>query len=185
MRLFIAFDVSEDVSEILRSVQSKIRFSGSCSKTNDFHMTLKFLGEVEDSKLDALKRALGSVSFKKFEAHLAGIGVFPSKHDARVVWVGVEPKDIIKAVQRQVDDVTIPLGFAMDKEFNPHLTLARIKFIDDKKSFENMFDNLEVPGGSFEIDSFKLIKSTLTSQGPVYEVLKVFRATRGWCENKV
>ena len=176
MRLFIAFDVSEDVHKILESVQSKIKFSGSCSKTKDFHLTLKFLGEVEDSKLESLKRALDSVSFSPFEAHLTGIGAFPSKSNARVVWVGLEPKDKIDSVQKQFDDITLKLGFATDKEFHPHLTLVRIKFIDNRKEFENMFDNLKVPECSFKIDSFKLIKSTLTPQGPVYEVLKDFPA---------
>jgi 2'-5' RNA ligase len=176
MRLFIAFDVSEDVRGILESVQSKIKFSGSASKTKDFHLTLKFLGEVDDSKLDALKRALDSVSFSSFTAHLTGIGAFPSKSNAKVVWVGLDPKDKIDFVQRQVDDVTLKLGFAMDKEFHPHLTLARIKFIDNRKEFENMFSSLKVPEGSFKIDSFKLIKSTLTPAGPVYEVLKDFPA---------
>jgi 2'-5' RNA ligase len=178
MRLFIAFDVSEDVHKILESVQSKIKFSGSCSRTKEFHLTLKFLGEVEESKLDVLKSALEKVSFKKFEARLSGIGAFPSKSNVRVVWAGLEPKDKICAIQEQVDKVTIPLGFVMDKEFHPHLTLARIKFIENRKEFEGMLDNLNVPEGSFEIDSFKLIKSTLTPQGSVYEVLKVFPATQ-------
>jgi RNA 2',3'-cyclic 3'-phosphodiesterase len=176
MRLFIAFDVPEDVRKILESVQDKIKFSGKATKAKEFHLTLKFLGEVEESKLTSLIDSLSTVKFSPFEARLGSIGAFPSRSKASVIWVGLEPHGAIGALQEQVDTATRKLGFVMDKEFHPHLTLARIKSIENRKEFENMLNSLKAPEGAFKVSSFNLIKSTLTAEGPVYEVLRDFKA---------
>ncbi|MBN1544078.1 RNA 2',3'-cyclic phosphodiesterase [Candidatus Woesearchaeota archaeon] len=176
MRLFIAFEIPENIRPVLSSVQDKLIFSGKATKTREFHLTLKFLGEVDESKAPALVDALSKVHFNRFEASLSRVGAFPSMNDPRVVWVGLEPHDVISAVQQQVDACTQKLGFGLDKRFHPHLTLARIKFVDNKKELKDCIESIKVPEASFALDSFKLIKSTLTPQGPVYEVLGVFKA---------
>ena len=175
MRLFIAFDVSEDAKSVLRDIQQKIKSKGS-ALVKEFHLTLKFLGEVEEKKVEEITTELSKIKFDGFDASLSGAGVFPSRSNIRVVWIGLEPRDKICALQKMIDDATKKLGIAMDKDFVPHLTLARIKFLDNKQEFLNAFDAVKAPKISFPVYSFKLIKSTLTPQGPVYEVLNKFDA---------
>lgn len=176
MRLFIAVEIPKDVSEKLHSLQKNLHVPGKATLTKSFHLTLKFLGEVDKEKLSILIEELSKISFKPFEASLSKIGAFPSTNNPRVVWIGLEPHETINSLQKQVDQATQNLGFAPDKRFHPHLTLARIKFLKDKRSFKDTLGDIVPPSVAFNIDSFKLIKSTLTPQGPEYEVLESFRA---------
>jgi 2'-5' RNA ligase len=176
MRLFIAFEIPEDIKQILIGLQDKIKFDGKATKVKQFHLTLKFLGEVEDSKVEQIVSGLSKIKFNRFDVSLSGIGVFPDRSYIRVAWVGLEPKETITELQKQIDATTEKLGFSQDNKFHPHLTLARIKFIKNKKELLGCLDNIKVPEASFPVSEFKLIKSTLTPQGPVYEVLSQFKA---------
>lgn len=174
MRLFIAVEIPEDVSEKLHALQQRLTVPGKATLTKSFHLTLKFLGEAEKEKLSVLIEGLSKIRFRPFEACLSKIGAFPNTNNPRVVWLGLEPCEQINALQKQVDSATQKLGFAPDNRFHPHLTLARIKFLKDKRGFRDTLEDIAPPSASFKIDSFKLIKSTLTPQGPEYELLESF-----------
>jgi 2'-5' RNA ligase len=176
MRLFIAFEIPEDINKILFTAQDKIVFDGKATKPKTFHLTLKFLGEVDKEKADKLIDELSKIKFSPLDVSLSEVGAFPNKNNPRVVWVGLEPHDHINNIQQQVDKACQDLGFDPDNRFHPHLTLARIKFIKDKKQIKDCLDNLQVPKASFTVDSFKLIRSTLTPQGAEYDVLESFSA---------
>lgn len=166
MRLFIACPVSLDVLAECKRVQSGL--SGArFSLVRDFHVTLKFLGEVAPKIAEQVVVALGKVHFSAFDASLSGLGVFPSMESPRVVWLGVEPKESFIAVQRQVDDVLSSL-FPKEKDFVPHLTIARVK--------EGM---LKLPRGKVEPVSWRvgqivLYESVLTKEGSQYRVVAEF-----------
>jgi len=174
MRLFIAFDISEEAKQILKDIQKNLNIKATFVK--EFHLTLKFLGEVEESKVDSIIQELSKIKFDSFVAGLSQMGVFPDRKYIKVVWIGLEPNDKICALQKSVDQATRNFGIAMDKDFIPHLTLARVKFLENKNEFLVALDNVKVEKSEFKVDSFKLIKSTLTPQGPVYDVLKAFEA---------
>ena len=170
MRCFVAIEISDEVKDVLVGLQKKLTLK--CKKVKDFHITLLFLGDVED--VDAVRDALRSVSFEKFELSLDGVGVFPDFTKPRVAWVGMKHNDALFSLQSAVEDKLKPLGFVNDKEFKGHLTLARFKFVENKKELKDIMQNMKVPDIKFSVDSFKLIKSTLTPEGPVYEVVEEF-----------
>ncbi|MBW2967123.1 RNA 2',3'-cyclic phosphodiesterase [Candidatus Woesearchaeota archaeon] len=176
MRLFIAIEVPEEITRILKSLQEKIRIPGRATKTKSFHLTLKFLGEVDDDLLPRVKDSLSQIEFGGFDANLSDIGTFPNLNNPRVLWVGLEPHDLINALQKDIDTATQKLGFEMDNRFHPHLTLARIKLLDNKADFKTALVDIKPPQASFPVSEFKLIKSNLTPQGPEYEVLETFSA---------
>ena len=176
MRLFIAFMIPDDVSELLFDVQKNLVISGKATLTHSFHLTLKFLGDVDEDKLSILIDLLSKIEFRAFTAELAGIGVFPEYSDSRVVWVGLEPHDAISRLRTDVEKVCAEMGFDPVSRFHPHLTLARIKLLKDKQQFQHALESLKVPDAKFQFDSFKLIKSVLTPEGPKYDVLKSFPA---------
>lgn len=172
MRLFIAFDTDDDAKKELSSIQKELKYA-KLNLVKEFHLTLKFLGEVDEKKATEIKQRLKKVSFDEFDAQLSGIGVFPSEDYINVVWVGLEPKDKINELQKRIEDSLEGL-FPKDTRFHSHITLARVKFIEDKKQFKDCLNNIKIEKITFSVERFRLMKSTLTPEGPVYEVLEEY-----------
>lgn len=173
MRLFIAFDVSDEVKNHLLGLQKYLPDDSKLSLVKEFHETLKFLGDVDDGKIDTIKALLSNISFTQFKAKTSGIGVFPDENIVRVVWVGLGPKEKIVALQKEIENALLDV-FPKDERFHPHLTLARVKFVKDKKDFMVNLKKIPIKEIEFSVSSFKLIKSTLAPGGPVYEDVAVF-----------
>jgi 2'-5' RNA ligase len=172
MRCFIAVEFRDD---FFKDIQGKIDASMAKMKlTSSYHLTLKFLGEVEDDKIEEIKQRLMGVEFSTFELVADKIGFFPGGSKIRVIWAGFEDNKEIMMLQEQVDGVLEGM-FEPDKRFHPHVTLARVKNVKDKEGFKQNIASIEVEK-KFKVDGFKLIKSTLTPEGPVYEELAVFKA---------
>lgn len=171
MRLFIAIEIPKDLKKELIELQNKLKdvFFGSWVG-DKLHLTLKFLGEVDDKKVKAVKDALNKIKFSRFEMSLKGLGAFPSEEHIRVLWAGVykgdeEAKDIQKLVETELEK----LGFEKEKrEYTNHLTLCRVKSVDKQivKDVFKKYKNTEF--GTFAVDKISLIKSTLTPKGPIY-----------------
>jgi len=176
MRTFIAIEMPKEIKEILLDAQKQINTEKvKVRPAKAFHLTLKFLGEVEEKKIEEIKSALKATKFKKFNTTLTEIGVFPSEDYIRVVWVGLnDPKSIITNLQKEVDSKLETLGFKKDTKFHPHVTLARVKFVEDKERFIKNLKEIKIEKKSFKITEFKLIKSILTPEGPIYEDLASF-----------
>jgi len=175
MRLFIAIEAPEEIRNYFLELQKQI--SNDLAKivfTKSFHLTLKFLGEADESKKDRVIELLRKVKFEHFIAALSDMGIFPSENYMRVLWVGLEPKGKIVELQQKIDDILANL-FPKDKRFHPHITLGRVKFVNDKKKIMGFLKGMDIEKKSFEIKDFRLIKSTLTPEGPVYEVLEKFK----------
>lgn len=162
MRLFIAFDASKEAKEQLLAVQKQLT-GAKLTLTKSFHLTLKFLGEITPAKAEEIKQKLKTVQFRPFKANLNGTGVFPNENLIRVVWIGIEPSDIICELQNKIEEA---LGGEKEKDFKPHITLARVKGSD--KTFAEKIKKLKVEPISFEVKEFKLIESKMGSEGPVY-----------------
>ncbi|MBI2581222.1 RNA 2',3'-cyclic phosphodiesterase [Candidatus Woesearchaeota archaeon] len=180
MRTFIAVDLPQEVKDELANVQrqlsSAVAAAAKMSLAHDFHLTLKFLGEITPAKMEVVKGCLSNVKFKSFSAAVSGIGVFPSESYIRVVWIGIEPEDGFIRLQKQVDDA-LEKEFPKEKNFKPHLTLARVKFVSDKEQFKQQLQQIKVKRTTFAVKELKLKKSTLSSKGAVYEDLAVYRPT--------
>lgn len=175
MRLFIAIEVPEEIYSYFLELQKQIDInSAKIVFTRSFHLTLKFLGDVSEDKEDRIIDSLKKIKFEPFSAELGSIGVFPGENYIRVVWIGLEPKNKINELQQKIDNVLTDL-FPKEKKFHPHITLGRVKFVKDKKGFIEALKKMNVEKKDFWVNEFKLIKSTLTPEGPVYEVLKQFK----------
>ena len=88
MRLFIAIDLPADIKEYVKSLQQTLP-DGGLSKTRDFHLTLKFLGECDEKKQTRIESALEKIPFAPFEARLGGIGSFGGA-SPRVLWISLD-----------------------------------------------------------------------------------------------
>jgi RNA 2',3'-cyclic 3'-phosphodiesterase len=168
MRLFVAIEPDEKVRAHLESLQKKIISPGvKLTITRGHHLTLKFLGDVSDGTADRMKAELETIRFEKFQLETSDIGFFPDQKDPRVIWVGVKPKDKILKLHAGIDIAAGKLGFLRDDRFHPHITLARVKYLDDK-SYPEKIRQLKTEKLSFAADSFCLYKSELLPTGPDY-----------------
>lgn len=138
-------------------------------------MTLKFLGEVPDSDIPALKGAIqdGIKGQGGVSVSLEGIGVFPGWREPKVIWVGL--KRGIKEVTYIYRRLSHRLDLQEDRRFSPHITLGRFnkryKNIERLKEISYSY-NKEL--GEFQVKEISLIRSTLTKAGPIYNTLSLF-----------
>ena len=176
MRLFIAIEIPEEIKDYLCKLQQEITDSNNKIRLVDksnMHLTLKFLGEVQPNKAEILSKSLKEIAFKPFSVNLNSIGIFPSESYIRVVWVGLKPEEQVLKLQSKIDE-SLKRLFKKEKDFKPHLTIARVKYIEDKKQFVDKLKQITVDNKKIEVNDFKLVKSTLTTKGRVYEDLKFF-----------
>jgi RNA 2',3'-cyclic 3'-phosphodiesterase len=172
MRLFIAIDLSKEaVSELQRLQNELIDENVKCSLSKSFHLTLKFLGEVKEKDVSELLNKLDKVNFKEFTLTLDKLGVFSDSGEIKVLWVGIEKNEILTDLYSQIKKI-LP-EFKNDKEFSPHLTLARIKSADNK-NFMKKINQAKVNKVEFKVSLFSLYRSTLTKDGAYYEVIEEF-----------
>ncbi|MCD6243828.1 MAG: RNA 2',3'-cyclic phosphodiesterase [Candidatus Korarchaeota archaeon] len=178
IRSFIAIDVEDagivsKISEIQETlVASKARLKRV--ETENLHFTLKFLGEVEEERLELVKSTMNDVleNFNPFSMHLYGVGAFPRISRPNVVWIGVaEGREIFIEMAKELDRALSKLGFKKEtKSFEPHLTVARVKgHSGDLPDILKKISDVDV--GVIEVREVRLKKSTLTPSGPIYNTL--------------
>ena len=177
MRLFIAVDISEEIKNQIEETKKQIKAEGKINwvDKDKQHLTLKFLGEVPESQIKDIKAKLNTIKLKPFEAATKEIGVFPTEEYIRVIWIGFKDGNKITELKDKIEKSLLDL-FPKDERFHPHLTFARIKFIKNKKQLIESIKSIKIQPKTFKIEKFKLYKSTLTPEGPVYEELAVFPA---------
>ncbi|MFH1210071.1 MAG: RNA 2',3'-cyclic phosphodiesterase [archaeon] len=175
MRCFIAFELPKEIKDYLFEIENKIRDNNSkihfVAKKN-LHLTLKFLGDVDEDLLKDVKERLKNIKFKSFKIKLGKIGVFPNESYIRVVWVGLNPKEKVIELQQLIDSELLDLS-EKDQEFSAHLTLGRVKFIKDKKKFLEKL-KIEIEEKEFLVEEFKLMKSELSKDGPTYSEIEKY-----------
>jgi 2'-5' RNA ligase len=174
MRLFVAIPLPDEVIAELKRLQSELDMFG-LRPVKDFHLTLKFLGDVPYQKLEILRQKLSEVEFKPFGAELSEIGVFPDPTYVRVIWAGIKAEQAYN-LQKEIERKLETLGWGREKDFRPHLTIARVNFIKDKSVLNKKLAGLNPKRIKFDVTSFAIINSTLTPNGPLYETIQNYGA---------
>ncbi|MFA5222665.1 MAG: RNA 2',3'-cyclic phosphodiesterase [Methanoregula sp.] len=173
VRAFVALELSADIQEQLRAVQDSLRGCRARLTLVDpalIHITVKFLGEVDDRTIPKISAALQQVRFEAFPV-TAGKVTVNNPHNPRTVWSVIEDNGKSRQLFSRVEEVLEPLGFAKEtRPFTPHATIARVKTEDPSlRACLDLFKDRTY--GMCTIFGLKLKKSTLTSQGPIYEDL--------------
>lgn len=181
MRLFICFDlpawVRKEFSEFLASCK-KIEPRAKWVRAEGIHVTIKFLGETREDLLPEISRALESIhSDAAVDMTFRGLEFFPNVRHPRVFWAGVLASSNLVDIARAVNRAVEPLGFpAEDREFVPHLTLARIPA---PGKWDNLVRTAEKYSsrefGMSRETEFHLIQSFLKPMGAEYKRLASFR----------
>ncbi len=179
MRLFVAVDVSDEIREKIFNLSRFFNFRGAKAVEKDnIHITLKFIGEVDNRKKDIIVEKLNEIEFESFTVRFKGIGFFPSASKMRVVWAGVEDPGEMRRLAEMVEDKLSEAGIKKERRFLAHATIARIKRIDGKMRSElikKLEPHMKDDFGEMRVESFALKKSTLTPKGPIYDDVQVFK----------
>jgi 2'-5' RNA ligase len=180
-RIFAAIKVHPNAKlmDIYDSLKSACEYDRiTWVNPDNMHITLKFFGETEEEWIPSIQERLKEISedHPVFDITLKGIGVFGSRYKPRVVWIGIEKNpDLINLGQHILDEME-PLGFEKDRQnFVPHLTLGRIKYVDDKKRFFALIQSYrDTPISAETVKEIVLYESVLSRTGPVYDVVDKF-----------
>ena len=169
MRCFIALDLERDFIKEIADIQNKIKkqnlFFGKFTENENLHLTLKFLGEIDEEVVEKVKKKLLEIKFEEFEVNLGEVGVF-SKSFPKIIWVKLQGGGIFE-LQKQIDDKLKEL-FPTEERFMGHVTIARIKNVYNKKEFFEYLKSVKCKKLKFYVKEFSLKKSELKPSGPEY-----------------
>jgi 2'-5' RNA ligase len=179
MRCFIAVSCSQDVLQRLLDFQRLLAGVKGLKLVDagNVHLTLKFLGEVEEDVVKQISRELSFLETEsRFNVDVHGVGVFPSLSRPSVVWAGLKDGGRVSELHHAIELRIKGYCFQPEARFHPHFTLARVKFLENRESLAKIvFDGKERDFGSCTINSVKLMSSTLTPSGPVYSSVREYR----------
>lgn len=189
-RIFIAIDISEQARhkvsgyiENLRKEFSNLRVGWE--KAEKLHLTLKFLGDCDERQLRNLENAVAgsakasfeSENISNFKIQLSDTGVFPSKRNARILWLGLRDETgSLSKLNRILETECEKAGFEKEnRSFKPHLTIARLREPHKSgnlaaKHLENKFEPVE-----FEVSEIVIYESKLQPIGSIYRKHKTFK----------
>src|SRR5574341_1265941 len=181
MRLFVAVNLPSEVRERLAAEQDRLRRAQadvSWVRAENIHVTLKFLGETEEKRLDRIRPGLLEVArgSAPFRIRVSGLGSFGGRVP-RVVWVGVqEGAEPLSGLAKDVEAAMAHLGFPREKRgFSAHLTLGRVRSPRNAAALlAALAETGAGPFGTVEVTQFDLMQSDLRPTGSVYTVLAEF-----------
>ncbi len=175
VRLFIAIDIPDELKRTLGSLRVEIP-GLRWVPTSQIHLTLAFLGDVENAGVDQLAGELSRIHSPAFKLRFAGTGCFPDRRRPRVVWIGLEPEPRLRVLADKVRAAILACGIPLEtRPFSPHITLARFKAAPscDCDDFLDPRFLLRLP--PFSVREFTLFQSRLDSHGAVHTPIKHFQ----------
>jgi 2'-5' RNA ligase len=179
IRAFIAVNLDPAIRARIGEAEEDFKIKGVRLVDPELiHVTMKFLGNVEEGRIDEIAGALKKVKVAPFTADIRGIGGFPNDRSPRVIWIGAEPGEKFEDMNRQVEDVLADIGFEREGRFKSHVTIGRVKFPDpeQKQRLPGLFEKYRAfEAGSMTVDRIHVMKSTLSPKGPKYEALREIR----------
>lgn len=185
MRCFIALDLPIDIKKQINHI---INIASPLSKDikwvpyDNIHLTLKFLGEVNETLIKEIEKRLRDICSgnEPFSINVRGIGAFPNEKVPNVLWVGIEQSENLRALFKTIDHAISELGFEREKrKHSPHLTIGRVK---DKKDVLRAIKALnefrDKSFGTAYISEVHLMRSVLKLTGAEYSKISSFKLQR-------
>jgi len=185
MRAFVAIDLPEKIRSALSREQAELRDSLAkmnrdtgkqdaeirWTKPEGIHLTLKFLGEIAQARINHVIESLSAIgAFESFPIEVKGFGFFPSASRPQVFWAGVEAPPALTHLAGVIEEAMEKIGFAPEKRnYSPHLTLARFKNPRPRPELRALVEAQgQISLGRFEAAEFFLFESKLSPHGAEY-----------------
>jgi 2'-5' RNA ligase len=180
IRTFIAVALSKQLKEELSRIQTLLKETAADVKwvePENLHLTLKFLGAVNQDKIKKIEEALKNDlrSFGPFPLRLERLDAFPNAGAPRVIWVAAsKDSEKLKRLSQVVEDSLVSVKFAKEKRgFKTHITLGRVRSAKNRSALTAAFQTVQTQPKEMSVDSITIFKSILSSSGPRYESLAV------------
>ncbi len=179
-RTFIAVDIGEEIRSHAIVLQQTLAKTGASVKwvaTDSLHITLLFLGEVDDRELHAVCRAVQVVAGKEppFTMLVSGLGAFPNPRHPKILWAGiVDGSERLKHLYEKLETKMLDQGFYCkeERDFTPHLTLGRTKSESDGIMLApELTKRSSWEGGRTVVNEILIFSSMLAKEGPIYTIL--------------
>jgi 2'-5' RNA ligase len=185
VRLFVALEIPSEVRENLAAMVGTLRAISKeprWVRPENLHVTLKFLGEVRETRLDAVRTALAQIrSDRPLTLEFRGLGFFPNEKHPRVFWAGIEASANLMKLAGDIDGAMEKLGIQREQRpFSPHLTLARFERQGaPEKLRAAIAENVQRGFGTLRTREFHLIQTKLKPSGAEYTTLASFPFAAG------
>ncbi|MEW5865390.1 MAG: RNA 2',3'-cyclic phosphodiesterase [Bacillota bacterium] len=180
IRCFIAVFLDPAIRPKVAAFQRQLARAGADVKwveAENLHFTLKFLGDVQSTRLEGIGRALEAAvaGVQAFELGLGGAGAFPNTRNPRVIWIGVSTgRDPLIDLASRVEEAMKAEGFRQDgKGLSPHLTIGRVRSARNLHALAQELSSSSPPVATMRVDRVQLTSSDLTTHGPVYAPVRV------------
>ena len=171
LRLFVALPLPDGVIARLSIMCAGLPGADWVAPTN-MHLTLRFIGEVEESVAEEIDGMLAGIEADAFSLELDGIGTFGEGTKARSVWAAVKPSPALSHLQAKVESAVVRAGLPPEsRKFTPHVTLARLNRPHPARLEAFIAGNSLFQAGPFQIPQFTLFESRLGKGAPVYAPL--------------
>lgn len=183
-RLFLAINLPKKHKKTLKEKREEIKVNFEADPVKwvsegNLHITLAFIGDVKESKIDVLREDLNKINFASISLNFGEIKYIPNRRKAKLIWVESK-SDALTNLKKRVDDFlenSEAINYQSDdREFIPHITLGRIKSFKFKKIpleeiplLEDEFVDI-----SFTVKSFELMESKLKKRGPSYKIIESY-----------
>lgn len=177
-RLFVGIALPEAVRRDLASVMEGLE-GVRWSPPENLHLTLRYIGETEPERQERMEQALGRVRVEPFVLPVEGLGLFPSRGAAKVLWAGLGGAHTrLFQLRKQVDEALLAVDLTLEvRSFQPHVTLGRLTETHDRKALERFLRrHAEFEAAPFRVAEFHLFASDGGGAGraPRYRVLRTF-----------
>jgi len=182
-RLFIAVEPPQHIIEGCRDIIEGLRSAGDgirWVKSHGIHLTMKFFGDVDESRIPEINDAAGILSGSgAIDLVVEGLGTFPGGKRPRVVWVGIAGDlDRLVKARNMLDEALSGIGFSReDRPFRGHLTLGRVKGRIPVALAMSLEESRNISLGEMRVERFSLIQSDLQPSGAVYTPLSFYSLT--------
>lgn len=185
MRLFVALQIPSVIRENLATLLTELRAvsrEARWVRPENLHVTLKFLGEAPDARVDRIHAALGNVrSGQPVTLDFRGLGFFPNEKHPRVFWAGIDASPNLKKLASDIEAAMKDCGIPREQRpFSPHLTLARIESRSLPEKLQTaVAESAQRQFGAVHTNEFHLIQSKLKPSGAEYTTLARFSFAQG------
>lgn len=175
MRLFTAFDIPDAARNSLSTLQTEENLGARWTSPDQYHVTLRFIGEVDKQQAARYKEALSEIEASPVHCEPYGLDVLPSRRSPSVLMLGLERTDDLLTLYQGVSKALEAHGLEPEnRTYRPHVTIARLNNVEPEAvhDFLRAHEGLSVK--PFTIEAFHLYESTLTPEGAIHERLATF-----------
>jgi 2'-5' RNA ligase len=180
IRSFLAIEIPRTILKKIEGIQEDLKSSRADVRwvsPEKVHLTLKFFGNIDESKIDPIVKSIEEPIriTPPFSLKVRGVGAFPHLKNPRVIWMGlVDEKEVLTSFQKQLERELGKIGFEPEERtFHPHLTLGRMKSSKEREELTGRIErHKEEEFGDFQIERIVLFKSDLKPTGPIYTPLR-------------